>query len=218
MRANRQNVQAVLIVDVVRSTALADRLRPLLAARLRMLSRVHTAAKRVRLPYEVTAGDEFQTLAMIPAEVPTLIFELRRLSRPLVLRIGVGFGEIAGRITVPVNRLTGEAFVRARSALERVHESRVHRFQVLTAFCAEEPGFEAVANTLYGLHDTLVRKISEKQWQTINAYLKTNRVDLTARSLGVNVSTVSRNLQRGYLRQMQETVATMEQLIDACFG
>ena len=73
------------------------------------------------------------------------------------------------------------------------------------------------ANTVYGLHDTLVQNISEKQWQTINAYLKTKRVDLTARSLGVNLSTVSRNLKRGYLRQLEETVATMTEFMNRSF-
>jgi hypothetical protein len=210
---------AVLIADVVSSTDLAGRLRPLLAARLRTLSRIHTAARRIRLPYEITAGDEFQTLASAPREVPILIFELRRVCHPLLLRIGVGLGEISGRVEIPVNRMTGEAFVMARAALQSIHSSKVHRFEVLTAFCAKEPGFEAVANTLYGLHDTLVRNISKKQWETINTYyLKAQRVDLTARSLGVHTSTVSRNLKRGYLRQMQETVITMTKLIDSHFS
>ena len=62
-----------------------------------------------------------------------------------------------------------------------------------------------------------MQNISEKQWQTINAYLKTKRVDLTARSLGVNLSTVSRNLKRGYLRQLEETVATMTEFMNRSF-
>ncbi len=149
--------------------------------------------------------------------MPILIFELRRLFRPLVLRIGVGIGGIAGRVMAPVNLLSGEAFILARSALESVHDSTSHRFEVLTGLRANTPGFDTIANTVYGLHDTLVQNISEKQWQTINAYLKTKRVDLTARSLGVNLSTVSRNLKRGYLRQLEETVATMTEFMNRSF-
>jgi hypothetical protein len=216
MRARRPK-HAVLIIDVVHSTALADRLRPALLSRLRSLSRLHLAARRIRLPYVVTAGDEFQTLASAPGQVPVLIFELRRLFRPLVLRIGVGIGGIAGRVRAPVNLLSGEAFILARSALESVHDSTSHRFEVLTGLRANTPGFDTIANTIYGLHDTLVQNISEKQWQTINAYLKTKRVDLTARSLGVNLSTVSRNLKRGYLRQLEETVATMTEFMNQSF-
>jgi len=198
MRARRPK-HAVLIIDVVRSTALADRLRPALLSRLRSLSRLHLAARRIRLPYVVTAGDEFQTLASAPGQVP------------------IGIGGIAGRVMAPVNLLSGEAFILARGALESVHDSTSHRFEALTALRANTPGFDTIANTVYGLHDTLVQNISEKQWQTINAYLKTKRVDLTARALGVNLSTVSRNLKRGYLRQLEETVATMTEFMNRSF-
>jgi len=211
-------VHAVLIADVVQSTAFSARLRPVLLSRLRTVSRLHLAARRIRLPYAVTAGDEFQTLAASPIEVPILIFELRRLFRPLALRIGVGIGGISGRIVAPVNLLMGEAFILARSALESVQDATAHRYEVLTALHANKPEFEIPANTIYGLHDTLVRGISERQWQTINAYVKVKQVDLAARSLGVNRSTVSRNLKRGYLRQLEESVATMTELISRYFG
>jgi hypothetical protein len=210
----RATSHAVLIADVVRSTALSDRLRSALTSRLRTLSRLHLSAHRIRLPYVVTAGDEFQTLASAPGQVPTIIFELRRLFRPLVLRIGVGIGQIPGRIVAPVNLMTGEAFLLARRALESVQDSTAHGFDVLTALRAKTPDFNRIANTIYGLHDTLVQNITERQWQTINMYLKTTRVDLTARALGVNRSTVSRNLKRGYLHQLQETIATMTELIN----
>src|SRR5579864_8939309 len=164
----RATDHAVLIADVVRSTALSDRLRSALTSRLRTVSRLHLSAHRVRLPYVVTAGDEFQTLPSTPGQVPTIIFELRRLFRPLVLRIGVGIGQIPGRITAPVNLMTGEAFVLARSALESVQDSTAHGFEVLNALRSNAPEFNHVANTIYGLHDTLVQNVTERQWHTIN--------------------------------------------------
>jgi len=205
---------AVLIADVVSSTALAPAyLRAILTRKLRAISDVQMADGRIRLPYEVTAGDETQTLASDLEQVPTLIFELRRRFRPLALRIGIGIGEIPGRIVAPVNRLTGEAFVFARQALNGVRNAATHRFPVLTGFCSTDTRFDQIASALYGLHDTLVQNISDKQWETINAYLEKRRVDAAARALHVNISTVSRNLKRGYLWQMQETANIMKSVI-----
>jgi hypothetical protein len=208
---------AVLVADVVNSTKLAH-LRAVLSRKLRSVSAAHMAERRIRLPYEVTAGDEMQTLASDLEQVPILIFELRRRFRPLGLRIGIGIGEIPGRIEGPVNRLNGEAFVFAREALQNVHDAKVHHFEVLTGFRSADTKFDGIANTLYGLHDTLVQGVSEKQWETMNAYLEKRSLDAAARALDVNISTVSRNLKRGYLRQMQETAAMMKNLIEWHFS
>lgn len=205
---------AVLIADVVNSTKLATGyLRAVLVRKLRAVSEAHLAERRIRLHYQVTAGDEFQTLASKPELAPSLILELRRRFRPLALRIGIGIGEIPGRIAEPVNRLNGEAFIFARQALQDVHDAKLYHFEVLTGFRSADSRFDEVANLVYGLQDTLVQDVSEKQWKTLNAYFEKSSLDSAARILRVNVSTVSRNLKRGYLRQMQDTETVMKNLI-----
>jgi len=57
-----ERLWAVLIADVVESSGTRD-LRTLLSAKLRIATTVHLQEKRIRLPYAVTAGDEFQTIA-----------------------------------------------------------------------------------------------------------------------------------------------------------
>ncbi|HEV2177009.1 MAG TPA: SatD family protein [Terriglobia bacterium] len=208
--------RAVLIADVVGST-LTPRLRSLLAERVRVVSRLEAAAGLIRLPYAITAGDEIQALGSKPEIMPEVILDLRRRFRPLALRVGVGIGDVAGRLVGPVNRLTGEAFVSARRALDSVKHTKAHRFEALTAFCSPDPRFDAMINTLYGLLDTLIGSVSEKQWETINAYLGEGRADAAARALGINVSTVSRNLKRGYFWQMEETAATARKLLSERF-
>src|ERR1700741_3951843 len=88
-------VQSVLIADVIHSSR-RERLSALLAAGLRRANRVHLREKRIRVPYAVTAGDEFQTVVASIEMVPALILDLRRRMRPLALRIGIGIGEIQG--------------------------------------------------------------------------------------------------------------------------
>jgi len=196
---------AVLIADVMGSRSRRD-LRGLLGKKLAVISRRHLRRKLIQLPYSVTAGDEFQTVIHDLPAVPGIIQELRIALRPLSLRIGVGFGSVSGRIQAPVNRLGGEAFLSARQAIENVKAGNLYKFSVLTAFVSRHEHFDRTINLIYGLHDTLVLKISARQWETIAEFMDKPTLEQTARSLHLDESTVSRNLKRGYYWQLSETV------------
>src|SRR3989449_5924314 len=112
-------IYGVLIAAVLESRARAD-IRGLLGRKLAAVSKRHLHRKLIQLPYSVTAGDEFQTVTRDLPSIPAVIQDLRVALRPLSLRIGVGFGSVAGRIRPPVNRLGGEAFQAARKAIESV--------------------------------------------------------------------------------------------------
>jgi hypothetical protein len=214
MKTNRY---AVLIADVIESSARGD-LRGVLGRRLAAATRAHGKAKWIRLPYAVTAGDEFQTIVGEYARIPELIMDLRTRLRPLRVRMGIGFGAVPGRIQIPVNRMGGEAFQFARRALERIKGSAGNKFEVLTAFESRDKAFDATANLIYALHDTLLLRITEKQWETIEVYRRRRRLEDAAKALGLDNSTVSRNLKRGYFWQMQETIEGMKVVIERQFG
>jgi SatD family (SatD) len=203
---------AVLIADVIGSSARKD-LRAMLAKRLEVATRAHMGT-RIRLPYAITAGDEFQSVLAAKVNIPELIFDLRLKMRPLRLRIGIGFGEVPGRMQRPVNRMSGEAFQRARAALEGIKEGR-SKYDVLTAFESDNEIFDSAANLIYALHDTLLLKITNKQWDTIQVFRAKRRLGSAARILKLNQSTVSRNLKRGYFWQVERTIAGMDRLIRA---
>ncbi len=206
----------VLVADVIASRTRAD-IHSLLSKRLRILTRMHSARKLIRLPYAVTAGDEFQTITSVLDEIPSLILDLRRKLRPLLVRVGVGIGEVTERVRPPVNKMSGEAFQFAREALENIKNNRPYKFAVLTAFRSRNAVFDTTANLIYGLHDTLVQNVSEKQWETIDVYVTKGRVSLAAKKLSLNTSTAYRNLKRGYFWQLEETVATLKEIIGASF-
>src|SRR6201987_6295526 len=117
-----KSVQGVLIADVVHSSR-RKHLSALLAEGLRRANRVHLKKKRIRVPYAVTAGDEFQTVVTSIEMVPHLIFDLRRRMRPLDLRIGIGIGTIQGRGRAPGNRLPGGAVAKAPQAIAGVKKN-----------------------------------------------------------------------------------------------
>ncbi len=201
----------VIVADVVGSSRTRD-LRSVLAARLRRITAAQLHEKRIRLPYAVTAGDEFQTVALDLSHIPGLLFDLRRRMRPLQLRIGIGIGRIPGHLRPPVNQLGGQAFEFARTAIGETKEGRLHSGKV-TRFHSENEEFDLVANLIYNLHDALVGHPSEKQWRTVDAYLARGRVDLAARALRINASTASRNLSRSHLWQTLEMMESMKKII-----
>ncbi len=78
--------------------------------------------------------------------------------------------------------------------------------------------FDRPANLIYALHDTLLRRTTTKQWETIAVYLIKDRVDYTAKALEIDRSTASRNLRRGFFWQMEDTVLVMEEFIRESFS
>ncbi len=209
-----RKTHAVLIADVVESSARLD-LRAILGKALVRASREHLQRGWVRLPYAVTAGDEFQTIVSDLPKLAEVILDLRIRLRPLNLRIGIGVGTITGRVHAPVNRLGGPAFRLAREALESIKRDPEFKFDVLTAFRSGRRTFDSTANLIYGLHDTLVLRITKKQWETIAVFRQRRRLESAAKTLKVDASTVWRNLQRAHFRQLEQTAAGMQALIRA---
>ena len=213
----KQSRHAVLIADVVGSRTRRN-LRAMLGQRLETASRTHLRGKYIRLPYAITAGDEFQTIVRSYARLPELIFDLRERLWPLRLRMGIGIGRVPGRLRGPVNRLGGEAFQFARTALEGVKRGEGNKFKVLTGFKTKDAVFDSTANLIYALQDTLLLRITEKQWQTIAVFRKNRRLQATAKAMGLDMSTVSRNLKRGYFWQVEQTMKGMKILMEERWG
>lgn len=211
-----EKLWGVVVADVVGSTRTQD-VRTLLAPKLRIATTVHVQEKKIQLPYAVTAGDEFQTVVRGLDQIPELLFDLRRRMRPLRLRIGVGIGVISGRLKPPVNELTGQAFEFARAAIDRAKQARA-RSDRSTSFQSTNQQFDLVAHLIYSLHDALVGNPSEKQWETIDAFLAKKRVDRAARALRLNASTASRNLSRSHFWESLETIEVMKKVIDSSFA
>ena len=209
------NLYGVLIADVVASRSTLD-LRSSLNEKLRIASIAQLEEKLIRVPYAVTAGDEFQVVAARLERIPKLILDLRRRMLPFRLRIGIGIGTVEGQIRKPVNRVAGEAFENARKAIIEIKMTR--KYPTLTLFHTNRESFDRVANLIYGLHDTLLRRTTTKQWETIAVYLIKNRVDYTAKALEIDRSTASRNLKRGFFWQMEDTVLVVEQFISESFN
>jgi DNA-binding MarR family transcriptional regulator len=117
-----------------------------------------------------------------------------------------------------VNELDGAAFRMAREALESLGKRTGRRQAALTAFRTRNPEFDSVANLIYELQDTLVQRMTQQQWKTVAARFEHRRIEDTARAMGLNISTVSRNLKRGYYGQLLAAASGVEELIARYFS
>lgn len=207
---------AAITCDIVDSRQIED-FRRRRDQKLRSISRLHVEKKWILSEYAITAWDEFEGILSRPSDVPSVILDLRRHFQPFELWIGIGFGKVTEPHRKPVNIFAGgEAFERARTATERL-KARRSKTGVLTSFVTGNEMFDLISNTIYQLHDSLLQRISARQWQTINVLMETTGQDRAARKLGRDKSTVSRNLRRGFWWQIQETQAAMGRIIEGYF-
>jgi len=209
-------VYAAITADIVGSRQLPE-FRKLRDRKLLPVSKRHMSEGLLLSDYAITAWDEFQAILSQTEYIPRIVLDLRRLFHPLELWIAVGIGEVSGAYRKPVNVFSGgQAFERAREAADQL-KGKSGKFRVLTRIRSGNPLFNSVANTLYDLHDSLIANVTQKQWETINAYMEVRQQEAAARKLKLDVSTVSRNLKRGHYWEMQETRETVELLIKSYF-
>lgn len=211
-----QNCYSVITADVVNSRKV-DVFRPKRDRSLSKITKLHLDQRLILSPYAVTAWDEFQVILRKPEHAPRVILDLRRVFYPLQLWIAVGIGHVSEPRKRPVNQYAGgEAFERAREAAERL-KSGSPKYRLLTSFESGLEIFDTIANTTYLLQDTLLEGTTAKQWATINTQMEMGRQELTAKKLALDISTVSRNLKRGFFWQLVETVNAMERVMQAYF-
>jgi len=207
---------AVVTTDVVDSRKIAE--FPVMRDRkLAQVSRLHLKEKLILSAYTVTAWDEFEVILRKPENTPRVILDMRRLFFPFRLRIAIGMGTASGVHKNPINlHAGGEAFERARQAAGQL-KSEYSKYRALTRFESGNEIFDTIANTIYRLQDSLLQGTTEKQWAAINVQMETGRQDMTAKRMKLDVSTVSRNLKRGYYWHLVETVEAMERIVKAYF-
>jgi hypothetical protein len=184
------------------------------------LSKAHRAAGWMAAPYAVTAWDEFQGLTAAVGSAPLAVWSLITAFYPLHLRIGIGIGAVKTELAndAPLNQAaTGEAFFRARAALDLVRHGRDPRYDPSSQADTGERTVDLFLNTTLHLLDALVARATPLQWEVILEYERVGRQDRVAAKLGKAESTVSRALKRAYYWQMIEAVTSMSEYLELRF-
>lgn len=205
----------MLTVDVVGSTKVSD-LQSIRDRELKRLSQRHLKEGRVLSRYTVTAWDEFQNVLSRPAELSEVVWDVRLAFRPRIdLKIGIGLGAIdnvPGPNTPLNEEASGEAFFFARTAVDHLHGAK-EKYPLRTFVCSDDAGLDRTLNLIYMLMDSLSSNLSDRQWETIREYQEAGRMEVAAKRLAVDTSTVSRNLQRGFYWQMESARSQLRDLL-----
>ncbi len=115
--------------------------------------------KDIASSFLITLGDEFQGLLVSPAESYRLVRRFQELMDPVAFSFGVGVGTLSTPLEKQAVGMDGEAFHRARAALEKAKKSRR---QLLCSF--DSPTLDLV-NALIGLLDDRWHRLTDRQKQ-----------------------------------------------------
>jgi hypothetical protein len=211
--------RVALIADVADSRQISDfpdRRDRLLAE----LSRRHRAKGWTDTDYAVTAWDEFQGLLDRPACLPEVVWAFWLSFRPWSLRLALGIGAVErvpdASADAPLNRtVTGEAFYRARTALDELDAPRQGASRVRVRVGPADDARARTANAVLRLADALAQDITDRQWQVIDCYERLGKQAEVAEALAVSESTISRGLASARYWEIRASLIELSELLDA---
>jgi hypothetical protein len=140
----------------------------------------------VVLPFERTAGDEFQGLLDDPAALPVVV---ERLLRDGGWYVGVGVGPVERPLPDHARAGRGPAYVHARTAVTAAKASPWHLRVV-----GDRPGVRALETTLWLWAAVLARRTS-RGWEVADLVAEGLSYAEVGKRLGISQSAVSQRAQ-----------------------
>ena len=172
----------VLTADVVDSRR-QDDLRKFLVERLARITHPF-----LETTFTMSRGDEIQGVCRGALEAPELARWLRYHCRPLILRLGIGIGVPPEEKAVSSWDMSGEAFFRARAALERLKAGKSPRTLVVSG----DEQVDAMANALFELMDATSSRWTAGQWEAVAAYERKGTYEAAGTVLGIALQNVEK--------------------------
>lgn len=164
---------------------------------------------------DVFRGDEIQGLFREPTQLPSIIRHLRFACLPLMLRVGIGAGAIdeAALRTTRASpwEISGEAFFRARDAVETLKEKNLPATQLR---CGDEKTQKTV-NTVYMLIDAQMQGWTPRQWEAIHAYEDRKTMVLAAEALGIAHQNIAKLCARAHWKTIQKAESFLSETMSA---
>jgi len=195
-------VTYVLTVDQQGSRRSADRVAAL-------LPRLNREVRTV-LPFERTAGDEFQGVLDDPTAVVDLVLTLVREGS---WSVGVGAGTVQTPLPSSTRAAIGQAFLAARRAVDAAKQ-RPMRVAVRGAVPADAVDAQAVLAALA----LLVDRRSDQAWEAIAAVTRGRTQAQAAAELGISRQAVGQRLAAGQWDLERELRPTAARLLARAAG
>jgi len=138
--------------------------------------------------FEITAWDEWEGVLRTPDRAWNVIRFWERRLTPVRLTVGIGVGPLDTPLECDPRKTTGEAFYRAREALEEAKASKSITYVVDSSHPRD-------INLTFLLRSALVRKLTRRQREVIDLYEELGDVVTVAAKLGVTHQNVSQILR-----------------------
>jgi len=138
------------------------------------------------LPFERTAGDEFQGVLDDPASLARVVETLLREDQ---WNIGIGIGAVNEPLPDHARAGSGAAYLHARHAVTAAKNSPWH-----LRVAGDDPGVRALETTLWLWAAVLARRTT-RGWETADLVDEGLSYEETGRRLGVSQSAVSQRAQ-----------------------
>jgi hypothetical protein len=138
------------------------------------------------LPFERTAGDEFQGVLDDPASLARVVETLLREDQ---WNIGIGIGPVMEPLPDHARAGSGAAYLHARHAVTAAKNSPWH-----LRVAGDDPGVRALETTLWLWAAVLARRTT-RGWETADLVDEGLSYEETGRRLGVSQSAVSQRAQ-----------------------
>jgi hypothetical protein len=164
-------------------------------------------------PFSIYRGDEIQGVCRGALELPEIMRRLRSVCRPLRLRIGLGIGGVdSGLESGDPWKMNGEAFVRAREALDSLKKVQRPR----TIVRSWDKDIDTVGSALLRVMDAVEERWTTEQWEAIHAYERLGTYELAGKQLGVALQSVEKRCRAANwpaIKQAEEALASLGRML-----
>ena len=155
--------------------------------------------------FALSAGDEIQ--GVFPADVSVVyrcLIDIYGALLPLRIRAGLGIGTISTDILPDPGQMRGEAFERARNALEEITKPR-------TFFRMRGPGeYEHWLNTIFLLLSRILHRWKPLTYRRYSLYREAGDIFTVAEKENVSHEAINKYLGRYDIREVLDTLTFLE--------
>lgn len=175
--------------------------------------------KDIASKFTITLGDEFQGLLYRGVNTMAIILEIERKMYPTKIRFGIGIGEITTNIDHQLAiGADGPGYYRAREAIQYLKKNekrkQASKSDIRIEVDGEEQASVELINTILSLMTVIKYSWSDRQRQTIWDLLEhRDRQSNAAQRLGINQSTVQKNLANGNYYTYKEAMHMVEKAL-----
>lgn len=162
----------------------------------------------------ISRGDEIQVFCSDIINIIEVIRQLRYYFRPLKIRIGVGIGGIHTEKSDNSWNMNGEAFFKAREALDKV---KIQNKKRMTYICSPNEQFNIIGNSIYMLMDTIINEWSDSKWQSINAYEVYENYEKAGNAIGKSRQAISNNCKTAHFEKIKQAEDDLKRIIQLYF-